>query len=91
MSYLVCNGDETNGASQFSVDTLNIGVDYTKATLTVNKSSSGGRPKETIDSIKFNAPRNYQTQNRKILLCALLENDTAKCFGRNDDGRLGDG
>jgi len=67
VSYLVCNGDETNGASQFSVDTLNIGVDYTKATLTVNKSSSGGRPKETIDSIKFNAPRNYQTQNRAVI------------------------
>jgi len=67
VSYLVCNGDDTNGASTFSVDTLNVGVDYTKATLTVNKNAAGGRPKETIESIKFNAPRNYQTQNRAVI------------------------
>jgi hypothetical protein len=27
----------------------------------------GGRPPETVNSIKFNAPRNYQTQNRCIV------------------------
>jgi len=67
VDYLVCSGEETNGASAFSVDTLNVGESYDAAQLTVNSSARGGRPKETIDSIKFNAPRNYQTQNRAII------------------------
>ena len=68
VNYLVCNGDETNGASAFSIDTrLNVGTNYDSAVLTVNTSSRGGRPKETIESIKFNAPRNYQTQNRAVI------------------------
>ena len=67
VDYLVCSGEETNGASAFSVDTLNVGENYDAAQLTVNSSARGGRPKETIESIKFNAPRNYQTQNRAII------------------------
>ena len=70
IEYLVCNGDATNGARTFSVDTLNVGVDYTRATLTVNNTARGGRLAEGVDSIKFNAPRNYQTQNR-----AVIDND----------------
>lgn len=67
VNYLSCNGEETNGSSAFSVDTLNIGIPYESAQLTVNSNSRGGRPKETIESIKFNAPRNYQTQNRAVI------------------------
>jgi len=67
VDYLVCNGDATNGASSFSIDTLNVGVSYTQATLTTNSTARGGRPAETISSIKFNAPRNYQTQNRAVI------------------------
>lgn len=68
VDYLVNNGEATNGADTFSIDTLNVGVSYTSATISsVNKKSAGGRPAETVDSIKFNAPRNYQTQNRCIV------------------------
>lgn len=67
VDYLVNNGEVTNGASAFSVGTLNIGVNYDSVSLVVNQSSRGGRPKETIESIKFNAPRNYQTQNRAVV------------------------
>ena len=70
VEYLVSNGDTTNGAKEFSVDTLNVGVSYDTATVTVNTSARGGRPPESIESIKFNAPRNYQTQNR-----AVVDND----------------
>ena len=73
VDYLVCNGEDTNGASTFSVDQLTLqpsSVTYDDVALTVNSSSIGGRPKETVDSIKFNAPRNYQTQNR-----AVIDND----------------
>jgi hypothetical protein len=70
VEYLVSNGDLTNGAKEFSVDTLNIGINYDSATITVNTAARGGRPPESIESIKFNAPRNYQTQNR-----AVVDND----------------
>jgi hypothetical protein len=70
VSYLVCNGDATNGAASFSVDSLNIGTSYTAATLAINSTARGGRPAEEVSSIKFNAPRNYQTQNR-----AVIDND----------------
>jgi hypothetical protein len=67
----VCNGDATNGATTFSIDDLTgITEPYTTATITTNTSSLGGRPAETTDSIKFNAPRFYQTQNR-----AVIDND----------------
>lgn len=68
VEYLVNNGEATNGASTFSVDSINIGTTYTTASITsVTKPASGGRPQETIDSIKFNAPRNFQTQNRAVI------------------------
>jgi len=76
VDYLVCSGEDTNGSSTFSVDSLNVqpaSVSYTNVALTVNSASSGGRPQESIDSIKFNAPRHYETQNR-----AVNENDYSR-------------
>jgi hypothetical protein len=70
IDYLICNGDATNGASSFSIDDLNIDASYTSAALSTNNTARGGRLQETIESIKFNAPRSYQTQNR-----AVVDND----------------
>lgn len=71
VEYLVCNGDATNGATTFSIDDLTgVTEPFTSATITTNTNSLGGRPAETTDSIKFNAPRFYQTQNR-----AVIDND----------------
>jgi len=70
VDYLVCNANKTNSANVFSVDSLSIGVSYTSAVITTNVDSLGGRSSESIESIKFNAPRNYQTQNR-----AVVDND----------------
>lgn len=68
VDYLVNNGEATNGADTFSVDSLNIGTPYTSATISsVASNSLGGRPQETVESIKFQAPRNYQTQNRAVI------------------------
>jgi hypothetical protein len=68
VDYLVNNGDITNGATDFSVEDLSgITVPYTNAGVTTLTNASGGRPAETIESIKFNAPRNYQTQNRCVI------------------------
>lgn len=67
VDYLVCNAEDSNGADTFSIDNLNLSVSYTSAAVTTNKISSGGAPQENVDSIKFNAPRNFQTQNRAVV------------------------
>lgn len=68
VEYLVNSGEATNGATAFSVEDYNIGTSYTSATISsVAKTANGGRPQETVESIKFQAPRNYQTQNRAVI------------------------
>jgi hypothetical protein len=70
VEYLVCNGGLTNGADTFSVDTIQLqpsGTGYTSVSLTTNTSARGGRFSESVESIKFNAPRIYQTQNRCVV------------------------
>ena len=68
-SYLVCSGAATNGANTFSVESISTGLTPTPtATITaVTKNAAGGRSQEGVDSIKFNAPRNFQTQNRAVV------------------------
>ncbi|RPF76509.1 MAG: hypothetical protein CBE14_002295 [Rickettsiales bacterium TMED254] len=67
VDYRVCNGTQTNGANVFSIDSLSITPSYTSATLSVNTVARGGVELENIDSIKFNAPRNYKIQNRAVV------------------------
>lgn len=67
VDYLVCNGPVTNGANTFTVDTINITPSYTSTSLTVNSVARGGVNIESVDSIKFNAPRNYEIQNRAVI------------------------
>ena len=81
VSYLACNGDETNGSDDFTADVLSIGQSYTSVSVSTNTKSTGGRNQESISSIKFNAPRDYQTQNR-----AVVENDYERIvLGENND------
>jgi hypothetical protein len=71
VDYLVCSGSDTNGAKLFTVDDFSgITESYSSVAVTTNSSARGGRPQETTESIKFNAPRMYQTQNR-----AVVDND----------------
>jgi hypothetical protein len=65
--YLVCNAGITNGADTFSIESIIASVPYTNVQIEVIKNATGGHDNETIESIKFNAPRNYQTQNRAVV------------------------
>lgn len=66
IDYRVCNGPVTRGASSFSaVD--NIDGYSSVAVATVSNAQNGGA-QETVQSIKFNAPKNYQAQNRAITI-----------------------
>ena len=63
-SYIITNEGDANGASVFqSSGVIGNGTDITVATQTA---ASGGAIAESIDSIKYNAPFSYATQNRAV-------------------------
>jgi hypothetical protein len=64
VSYIVNNGAEPNGANAF-VGAMPIGI-YTNYTVTTISNASGGDERETLASIKNNAPLTYAAQNRLI-------------------------
>ena len=61
---LVSEGTETNGANVFSAASTVGG--YSTVSVVTSTSAVGGLDKETIESIKFNAPKNYEAQNRAV-------------------------
>jgi len=69
--YNVVNGSTTNGANNF-VAPSTIGGQST-FTVSVANSASGGANSEGVSSIKFNAPKSFQRQNR-----AVIKNDYAR-------------
>ncbi len=62
--YQASNGELPNGASVF-VPTGSIGG-HTNVVVSTVVSAGGGDVHESIESIKFNAPRFYQTQERAV-------------------------
>lgn len=65
VQYRVCNGVEGNGIDTFTNPSTLGG--YSSFTFTVSAKTSGGSDIESIDSIKYNAPKNFETQNRAVL------------------------
>ena len=71
VSYIVTDGTEGNGASSFAfsgrvVDSVNSVVAPTNVTLTTNNASANGGDIESVDSIKYFAPRLYSSQYRAV-------------------------
>ena len=64
LEYVVTNRDESNGASTFSLATTIGG--FSDITITTNSVSQGGNAAESKESIRFNAPLGYATQNRAV-------------------------
>jgi len=64
IDYNVCSGVLGNGANNFTVATTVGG--YSTATLATNSKAEGGSDEESINSIRFNAPKHYNTQNRAV-------------------------
>jgi len=65
VDYIATNGDVANGATTFTAPTNLTGSGET-VTLTVNSNSAGGAVQESVDSIRFNAPRFNATKNRAV-------------------------
>ncbi len=66
LDYVYTRGEESNGANEFILNGTVGGL--VDATYTVNTISpaSGGSERETIESIRFNAPLTFTTQNRAV-------------------------
>jgi hypothetical protein len=65
ISYRVCNGSIPNGANTFTL--IDSTIDgQTNITIVPVGRASGGAEIESIESVRFNAPRMYETQNRSV-------------------------
>lgn len=69
-AYRVTRGSDADGANEFTLDD-NLGPvngfgGFINSTITVVSASFGGANAESIESIRYNAPRHYQTQNRAV-------------------------
>ena len=65
IAYRIVNGTKTNGVGTFTKPSSLGGS--TNYTITYNANTSGGQELETIESVKFNAPKNFEVQNRAVL------------------------
>ena len=63
-NYLVTDGEASNGAASFTLSS-NISGNTNVAVRTVS-SASGGAEAEDVESIKFNAPLSFLSQNRVV-------------------------
>ena len=64
IEYRISNGELPNGCNVFTPDTTIEGESNIK--IIVNSSAASGSVSETIESIKYNAPRHFTTQERAI-------------------------
>ena len=64
IDYNLTSGILGNGANVFSVATTAGG--YPSVTVTTNSPSTGGADEETLNSIRFNAPKHFSAQNRAV-------------------------
>lgn len=64
VSYRVCNATRGNGANNFTAAGTVAGE--SSFSLIVNERGVDGADQEGIESVRFNAPRSFQTQNRAV-------------------------
>lgn len=76
VSYLICNGEAANKATALSL--LDNVSGLSSATIQMIQSAAGGAAAETIDRIKFTAPKSYISNNRAVTkndFIALIKRD----------------
>mgnify|MGYP001375206217 FL=1 len=64
IDYTLSSGVLGNGANVFTVATTAGG--YPGVTVSTNEPSTGGSDEETLNSIRFNAPKHFSAQNRAV-------------------------
>ena len=71
VNYIVTDGEDGNGAASFSFsgsirNASNATIDIGSVSVTTNQSSQNGSEIESIDSVKYFAPRIYSSQYRAV-------------------------
>lgn len=71
VNYIINDGEEGNGASSFSFsgsirNASNVAIDIGSVSVITNQSSQNGSEIESIDSVKYFAPRIYSSQYRAV-------------------------
>ena len=92
LNYFSSNLDAPNGARVFSYSGGSLGVGVTISVVTTGFAANGAAP-EDIDSIRFNAPRMYASQNRcvttddyKAIVYSLFSDAASvSCWGGEDN------
>ena len=79
ISYIVTQGTSAQGANNFIL--MNSISGYSNTVVTSLLASTGGSSKESIDSIKFQAPKSYAAQGR-----AVTKNDYITAIQQNNLG-----
>jgi len=90
LDYITCNRDEPNGATSFTLSGTIGG--FANVTITTLGNAANGSGPETIKSIKYNAPRDYTSQDRavtaedyKVLVKSLYANaQSVQVYGGED-------
>ena len=90
LDYITCNLDEPNGATSFTLSGTVGG--FSNVTITTIGNAANGSAAETIKSIKYNAPRDYTSQDRavtaedyKVLVKSLYANaQSVQVYGGED-------
>ena len=88
---LVCEGPNTNGAQTFKL--ANTIGGYANVSITTATAAYGGADRENVASIKQNAPKQYETQNRavtvndyrRILVAEYPDADSIATWGGDDN------
>lgn len=66
LDYIYTHGDESNGASTFNLSSTLGGLVNANYTVTTVTPSAGGADRESMESIRFNAPLTFTAQNRAV-------------------------
>jgi len=67
VQYRISSGMETNGAKGFTINQdITDSTLCSQMTVVTNNAAQGGTEKESVSSVKFNAPRYFQTQERAV-------------------------
>ena len=64
LEYIVSTGIASNGATTFTASST-VGGE-SDITIVTNSNSAGGSEPETVESIRFNAPKQFSAQNRAV-------------------------
>jgi hypothetical protein len=66
-NYRITSGSDANYATNFSIIDI-VGTNPGTTSITTLLAASGGANAESIDSIRYNAPKHFQTQERAITI-----------------------